>query len=92
MDFTEWQERARGTAMARPKHFGTVRNALIAAGSSGDRALLGACASRLGDPHEGVRDAARWAVARLGGDPDVLASESEALPPCGEGLARDDEE
>lgn len=92
MDHAEWEERARGTAMARPKHFGTVRNALIAAGASGDAALLGACAARLADPNEGVRDAATWAVHRLGGDPAVVAREAEPLPPCGEGLTREGDE
>lgn len=86
MGHEEWSERARGTAMARPKHFGTVRNALIAAGASGAPELLEICARRLGDPHPGVRDAARWAVRRLGGDPEALARKTEPLPPCGEGL------
>ena len=92
MDHAEWEERARGTAMARPKHFGTVRNALIAAGASGDRALLSACAERLADPNEGVRDAAAWAVRRLGGDPEAAVREAVALPPCGEGLTREGDE
>jgi len=91
MGHAEWEARARGTALARPKHFGTVRNALIAAGSVGDPALLEACAARLSDPNEGVRDAAAWAVRRLGGDPARLAAEVEQLPPCGEGLGRVDE-
>lgn len=87
MDHAEWERRARGTAMARPKHFGTVRNALIVAGRSGDRSLLDACAARLADPHEGVRDAAAWAVRRLGGDP--ATARASTLPPCGEGLSRE---
>ncbi|AKU90114.1 tRNA epoxyqueuosine(34) reductase QueG [Vulgatibacter incomptus] len=86
MDHAEWSGRARGTAMARPKHFGTVRNALLAAGESGDLSLVDACATRLDDPHEGVRDAAEWAVRRLGSDPDELRRAAEALPPCGAGL------
>lgn len=89
MEHQEWETRARGTALARPKHFGTVRNALLAAGREGDPALLEACAGRLADPHEGVRDAAGWAVRRLGGDPEALMVEKEQLPPCGEGLAPD---
>ena len=74
--------------MARPKHFGTVRNALVVAGASGDVSLLPACAERLADPNDGVRDAAEWAVRRLGGDPAVVAREATPLPPCGEGLSR----
>jgi len=86
MDHGEWAARARGTALARPKHFGTVRNALIAAGESGDPALLEACASRLTDPHPGVRDAAGWAVRRLGGDPATCLERTAQAPPCGDGL------
>ncbi len=89
MPYEEWEQRARGTAMARPKHFGTVRNALIAAGDTGAPALLDACATRLDDPHAGVSDAAAWAVRRLGGDPDEVQTRSAALPPCGGGLRRD---
>lgn len=87
MSWEEWDLRARGTAMARPKHFGTVRNALIAAGAGGDPSLLEACTGRLADPHPGVRDAARWAVSKLGGDPDQRKRDTPQLPPCGEGLA-----
>lgn len=88
MDFAEWEERARGTALARPKHFGTVRNALIAAGASGDDSLVGVASARLADPNEGVRDAAAWAVRRLGGDPSAVPEAT--LPPCGEGLGKED--
>jgi epoxyqueuosine reductase len=90
MDHGEWELRARGSAMARPKHFGTVRNALVAAGGSGDPALLGACAARLRDPHEGVREAAAWAVGRLGGSPSELETSVEPLPACGAGLGPQD--
>ena len=89
MDHLEWEGRARGTALARPKHFGTVRNALLAAGNTGDPSLLDACAARLSDPNEGVRDAATWAIRRLGGDPDALRGSTTPLPPCGAGLDPD---
>ena len=42
-----------------------VRNCLYAAGNSGDAALLPQVRPLLGDPDEGVADAARWAVERL---------------------------
>jgi epoxyqueuosine reductase len=89
MDHGEWEARARGTAVARPKHYGLVRNALVVAGNAGDPSLLPACAARLVDPHPAVRDAAAWAVRRLGGDPAVPG---EPLPPCGEGLSRGEDE
>ncbi len=93
MDYAEWEERARGTSVARAKHYGLVRNALVAAGhaSPGPAGpdLLAACRARLADPHPSVRDAAAWAVRRLGGDP---AFPGDPLPPCGEGLTRDEDE
>ncbi|WP_029007153.1 tRNA epoxyqueuosine(34) reductase QueG [Azospirillum halopraeferens] len=42
-----------------------VRNVLIALGNSGDPAMAAVAAERLDDADETVRDAARWAVARL---------------------------
>ena len=42
-----------------------VRNCLIAAGNSGDMALASAVTPLLDDPDEVVREAARWAMARL---------------------------
>ncbi|WP_420141901.1 tRNA epoxyqueuosine(34) reductase QueG [Sphingomonas sp.] len=50
-----------------------VRNALIAAGNSGDAALLGAVAPHLDDPSPVVRGAAVWALGRL--DPAHAQSE-----------------
>ncbi|HEY1749924.1 MAG TPA: tRNA epoxyqueuosine(34) reductase QueG [Caulobacteraceae bacterium] len=56
-----------------------VRNVLYAIGNSGDPALIPAAEARLADPDAAVRDAAAWALARLGWaasadagpDPDV---------------------
>lgn len=42
-----------------------VRNALIAAGNSGDQSLQGLAQKLMDDPNEVVADAARWAVAEL---------------------------
>lgn len=80
----EWAQRARGTPLARPKHFGVVRNALLAAGRSGDPTLAAVCAARADDPHPAVRDAARWALERL----DAQEVEAAPLPPCGAGLPK----
>jgi epoxyqueuosine reductase len=44
-----------------------VRNVLYAIGNSGDPALLAPARALLDDPSEVVRDAAAWAVGRLGG-------------------------
>ena len=43
-----------------------VRNAAIAAGNSGDPALIARLAPLLADPSEVVSEAAGWAIARLG--------------------------
>jgi len=42
-----------------------VRNCLIAAGNSGDAALVGLVRTLLDDPDEVVREAAEWAMERL---------------------------
>ena len=44
-----------------------LRNVLYAIGNSGDASLGAAAQARLGDADETVRDAARWALARLAG-------------------------
>jgi len=54
-----------GTALARARLDGLRRNALLAAGLAGDPRRAAAVTAHLGSPHEGVRAAARWALARL---------------------------
>jgi epoxyqueuosine reductase len=61
----EYRRRFYGTAIARARYDGLLRNALLAAGRSGDRRHLEAVRAHLTSPHEGVRAAARWAVDRL---------------------------
>ncbi|WP_242394231.1 tRNA epoxyqueuosine(34) reductase QueG [Anaeromyxobacter oryzisoli] len=61
----EYGRRFHGTALARARYDGLVRNALLAAGRSGDRRYRAAVEAHLGSPHEGVREAARWAMGRL---------------------------
>ncbi len=61
----EYRRRFNGTSLARARHDGLVRNAVLAAGRSGDRRYLPAVRALLESPFEGVRAAARWAVERL---------------------------
>ncbi|HXA27346.1 MAG TPA: tRNA epoxyqueuosine(34) reductase QueG [Candidatus Angelobacter sp.] len=63
-----FRERFRHTAVWRAGRAGLARNAAVALGNAGDRAALPALeAARDGDPDPVVRDAARWAIAQLGG-------------------------
>lgn len=62
----EYRSRFYGTALARARYQGLVRNALVAAGHSGDDRLRPAVRARLADGDEGVRRAAEWALRRLG--------------------------
>jgi epoxyqueuosine reductase len=61
----DYRRRFYGTALARARYDGLVRNALLAAGREGDRRRLGAVRAHLESPHEAVRAAARWALERL---------------------------
>jgi epoxyqueuosine reductase len=59
----------RGSAMRRARRSGLRRNAAILLGNRGDRAAAPALARCLADPDPVVRDAAAWALARIGGEP-----------------------
>jgi epoxyqueuosine reductase len=62
----DYRRRFWGTSLARSRHDGLVRNALLAAGRSGDARYLAAVRGHLASPFPGVRAAAEWAAARLG--------------------------
>ena len=64
------------SALKREGHAGLVRNAAVAAGNSGDRALSPELAALLRDPEPGVRAHAAWALGRLGGQAARDALES----------------
>jgi len=65
LDEASYRARFQGTALARARFDGLVRNALLAAGREGDPRRAGAVRAHLESPHEGVRAAARWALGRL---------------------------
>jgi epoxyqueuosine reductase len=65
LTFDDYRRRFYGTALARARYDGLLRNAVLAAGHAGDAARLPAIRALLDSPFEGVREAARWAVARL---------------------------
>ncbi len=58
--------RFTGTPLRRPKAHGLKRNALIALGNLGDEGGVDSARVALQHPHEVVRGAAVWALARLG--------------------------
>lgn len=60
-----WEALAPGTALPRAGYHALRRNALVALGAARDPALLQARALA-DDPEPTVRDAARWALARIG--------------------------
>jgi epoxyqueuosine reductase len=63
----EYRRRYHGTALARARYDGLLRNALLQAGLSGDDGWLEAVRGHLGSAYPGVQAAARWALAQLGG-------------------------
>ena len=62
----QYRRRFYGTALARARYEGLLRNAVLAAGHAGDRRRAAAVRAHLESPFDGVRAAARWAAARLG--------------------------
>jgi epoxyqueuosine reductase len=63
----DYRRRFWGTAIARARYDGLLRNAILAAGRSGERRRLEAVRAHLASPFPGVRAAAEWALARLTG-------------------------
>jgi epoxyqueuosine reductase len=66
LDPAEYARRFHGTALARARFDGLVRNALLVAGGTGEARWRPLVAAWQVSEHEGVRAAAAWAMARLG--------------------------
>jgi epoxyqueuosine reductase len=62
----EYRRRFYGTSLARARYDGLLRNAVLAAGGSGDPRYADLVRAHLDSPFDGVRAAARWAFPRLG--------------------------
>jgi len=69
LDDATFREVFSGSAIKRIGRDRMVRNVLVAMGNSGLPHLAAAAAALADDPDEAVRDAARWAVARLQAQP-----------------------
>jgi epoxyqueuosine reductase len=73
LDDAGFRTRFAGTPVKRTGRDRLVRNALIAAGNSGDRSLLPAVQRLLGDPSPLVRAMAVWALQQLA-EPEAWAA------------------
>ena len=69
LDDAAFRQKFSGSPIKRVGRNRFLRNCLIAAGNSGNQALLGAVQPLLSDPDEVVAEAARWAMAKLKGSP-----------------------
>ena len=65
LDEDAWRAATRGTALRRAKHRGLLRNAIVAAGNSGDTSLAPALERIAAGGNALLAEHARWAVARL---------------------------
>jgi epoxyqueuosine reductase len=63
-----WRGVTRGTALRRAKYRGLLRNALVAAGNSGDGSLLPLVRRHAEGPDPLLAEHARWALERLEGE------------------------
>ena len=81
LDDAAFRARFRGSPIKRIGRDRFVRNVLVAAGNSGETAILAAVAPLLADPSPPVRGMAVWAVRRLANAGTGRSAESEAL--CG---------
>jgi epoxyqueuosine reductase len=66
LDENAWRAATRGTALRRAKHRALLRNALVAAGNSGDASLRPHVERHAGSADPLLAEHARWALARLG--------------------------
>ena len=66
LDEAAFHERFRRTALWRARRSGLLRNAAIVLGNRGDAAAAPALRAALTDDDPVVRDAATWALSRLG--------------------------
>jgi epoxyqueuosine reductase len=74
-DGDSWRARLKGTAAARAKRAGLLRNAALVVGTRGVVEAVGPLAALLDDRQEDpvVRSAAAWALARIAGEPSRAA-------------------
>jgi epoxyqueuosine reductase len=71
LDEAGWQRATRHSAVRRAHHRGLLRNALVAAGNSGDPALVPAVERHARGGDALLAEHARWALARLSRSADL---------------------
>jgi len=77
-DPAEFARAVKGTALSRAKRGGLLRNAALVLGGRGAAAAVPALARRLADADPVVRDAAAWALRRIG-TPEALDAAAAGL-------------
>ena len=65
LDEDAWRAATRRTALRRAKYRGLLRNALVAAGNSGDQSLIPLLERHARSPDPLLAEQARWSLARL---------------------------
>ncbi|MGE3818728.1 MAG: tRNA epoxyqueuosine(34) reductase QueG [Isosphaeraceae bacterium] len=75
-DPSEFVKSLKGTSLSRAKRSGLLRNAALILGTRRVAEAIPALTARLDDPDPVVRDAAAWALRRLGTDAASLALDS----------------
>ncbi|MGI9590988.1 MAG: tRNA epoxyqueuosine(34) reductase QueG, partial [Myxococcota bacterium] len=65
LDQDAWRVATRRTALVRAKHRGLLRNALVAAGNSGDASLIPLLERHARGPDPLLAEHARWSLDRL---------------------------
>ena len=65
LDEDAWRRASADTALRRTKRQGLLRNALVAAGNSGDRSLAAAVRRHAEGDDPLLAEHARWALGRL---------------------------
>jgi epoxyqueuosine reductase len=91
LDEASWREATRDTALRRAKHRALLRNALVAAGNSGDASLVPLLEHHARGTDPLLAEHARWALVRLGAAAPRPASDTprgsrptrDAGPPVG---------
>ncbi len=69
LDEDAWRAAVKGTALRRAKHRGLLRNALVAAGNSGDASLVPLVRRHAASGDPLLSEHARWALSRLDAEP-----------------------